>query len=393
MPSGGRWLDLVESGTDPQGNGVMLFKKSSKEKKSGRDAFSTLSIEAKGERLPSILIRLISKIRNHLEEFLFLEAVAREGLNLLQAHRSTIFIFDEKNQIFKAQCSLASDAAYETMGQTEEKEFARKMISFSKPDLVSRSKGFFKILNRESIPGQITSMTSALFFSNGKTVGAVLAIRFQARPPFNDFDHQVTSLLADLISLKKEMETTDNLRKTHERYLDDLLVKMQTPFPLAIPIPKQKEDLPSEPGQPQPSPEEYDLGVEGIITLQESDLKNRRQDERIRTMVRVEFEGHDLGLTDNLSRGGAFVRTLTPAELGDEFSMLLHLGDGGEPLRVNCKVVWTNQFGSVTKDLQRGMGIKFQKLPSQARTRIDSYIQQQKAHRPVESPQNGEKAE
>jgi len=94
-----------------------------------------------------------------------------------------------------------------------------------------------------------------------------------------------------------------------------------------------------------------------------------------------------------LSRGGAFVRTLTPAELGDEFSMLLHLGDGGEPLRVNCKVVWTNQFGSVTKDLQRGMGIKFQKLPSQARTRIDSYIQQQKAHRPVESPQNGEKAE
>ena len=389
----------------------MFFKKSSKEKESGGDAFSLLSIEAKGERLPTILIHLIAKIRNHLDEFLFLEAVAREGLNLLQAHRSTIFVLDEKNQVFEAQCSLTSDAKYESMSQALEKDFARKMISFCKPGLVKSFGDFFEILNREAVQGLVTSVTSAPFFSNEKTVGAILAVRFQARAPFDNFDHHVTSLLADLLSFKmedfylhKEVEKGENLRKTHERYLDDLLARLQTHFPLsapipgkkedpllAVPTPKQKEDLPSEPGQPQPCSEENDFGIEGIISFQEADPRNQRQDERIETVVRVEFEDHCLGLTDNLSCGGAFVRTLTPLELGEEFSLRLHLGDGGEPLRVNCKVVWTNQFGSITKDLQRGMGIRFQDLPSQARTRIDSYIQRQKDCRSAALLPSGEK--
>jgi hypothetical protein len=389
MTNGGRQLSLAGSGKAPQGNGVMFFKNAPQVKKSDKDTFSPPSIESKVERLPSVLTRLTAKIRNHVKESLFLEDLAREGLNLLQAHHSTIFVLDETNQTFAAQCSLSSDAKYETVGQSLEEEFARKMISFCKPDLVKSSEDFFKILNRESVQGLITSVTSAPFFSNEKPVGAILAVRFQGRPPFNNFDHQVTSLLADLISLKmedlflhKEVEKGDNLRKTHERYLDDLLAKLQTHFPLAAPVPEQKEDLPlavpmpeqkedltPEPGQPQPSPEEDRWGVEGIITLQESDPKNRRQDERIQTIVRVEFEDHCLGLTDNLSCGGAFVRTLTPLELGEEFSMLLYLPDGDEPLRVNCKVLWTNQFGNVTKDLQRGMGIKFQDPPPQARTR------------------------
>ena len=390
----------------------MFFKKPPQVKKSDKDTFSPLSIESKVERLPSVLTRLTEKIRNHVKESLFLEDLAREGLNLLQAHHSTIFVLDETNQTFEAQSSLSSDAQYETMGQSLEKEFARKMISFCKPGLLKNSEDFFKILNRESVQGLITSVTSAPFFSNEKPVGAILAVRFQERPPFNEFDHQVTSLLADLISLKmedfflhKEVEKADSLRKTHELYLDDLLAKLQTHFPLAVPIPKQKEehplavpipkqkeDLTSAPGQPQPSPEEGDSGIEGIISLQEADPRSRRQNERIDTVVRVEFEDHDLGLTDNLSCGGAFVRTLTPLELGEEFSMLLHLGDGSEPLVLNCKVVWTNQFGSVTKDLQRGMGIKFQNLSAQGQTRLSNFIQKQKARRSAELLRDGEKA-
>jgi Tfp pilus assembly protein PilZ len=73
--------------------------------------------------------------------------------------------------------------------------------------------------------------------------------------------------------------------------------------------------------------------------------------------------------------------------------MLLHLGDGSEPLGVNCKVVWTNQFGSVTKDLQGGMGVKFQNLSAQARTRISLYIQQPKNRGPAASLPGGKKAE
>ncbi len=368
----------------------MLFKKSSKEKESGKDDFSPLSVEAKGEGLPSLLIRLISRIRNHGEEFLFLEAVAREGLNLLQAHRSTIYILDEEKQIFKAECSLACDATYKAMGQAEEAELARKMIPLSKPVLVKSIGDLSKILQSESIKVPMTSLTSAPFFSNGKPMGAILATRFEKKPPFNEFDHQVTSLLADLISLKmedqflhKELEKADQLRKTYERYLDDLLAKLQTHFPAATPMAEQQEDLPTETPPPPSKPEGEDGGVEAVITLPESDPRNRRQDERIQTIVRVEFEDHDLGLTENLSCGGAFVRTITPLELGVEFSMLLHLGDGGRPLDLNCKVVWTNQYGSVTRDLQRGMGIKFQNLSEEGRTRLEKYLEQQKARQPA----------
>jgi uncharacterized protein (TIGR02266 family) len=358
-------------------------------------------MEAKAERLPAVLTRLIAKIRNHTEEFLFLESVAREGLNFLQAHRSIIYVFDEPNQIFKPQCSLTSDAKYETMGESLEREFARKMTSFCKPGLVKSSKDFFKILNRESVHGQVTSVTSAPFAPNEKPMGAILAVRFQDQPPFDDFDRQVISLLADLISMRmedfflhQEVEKSDQLRKTHERYLDDLLAKLQTNFALAAPVPQTTESLPSPLPQPPPRPEEEeeDTGIEGIISLQEADPRNRRQDERVETMVRVEFEDHDVGLTDNLSCGGAFVRTLTPLDLGEEFSMLLHLHDGHEPLALHCKVMWTNQFGNVTKDLQRGMGVRFQNLSADEQARINAYIEQQKARRSAEALPNGQNA-
>ncbi len=378
----------------------MLFKKSSKEKKSGRDASGPIAMEAKAERLPAVLTRLIAKIRNHTEEFLFFEAVAREGLNLLQAHRSIIYVFDEPNQIFKAQCSLTSSAKYETMGESLEREFARKMTSFCKPGLVKSSKDFFKLLNRESVHAQITSVTSAPFSPNEKPMGAILAVRFQDQPPFDDFDQQVISLLADLISMRmedfflhQEGEKSDQLRKTHERYLDDLLAKLQTYFPLAPPVPPTTESPPFPLPQPPARPEEgeEDTGIEGIISLQGADPRNRRQDERIETMVRVEFEDHDLGLTDNLSCGGAFVRTLTPLDLGEEFSMLLHLHDRHEPLALHCKVMWTNQFGSITKDLQRGMGVRFQNLSEEEKARISAYIEQQKARSSAEALPNDRK--
>ena len=56
----------------------------------------------------------------------------------------------------------------------------------------------------------------------------------------------------------------------------------------------------------------------------------------------------------------------------------LHLPDGGEELQVDCKVVWTNQYGRETQDLRRGMGVKFLKLQPEAQMRIQAYIESQK---------------
>ena len=63
-----------------------------------------------------------------------LKLVARESLTSLQAHRSTIFIADEKNNgVLKTQFTFASDPLNEQVGLFEEKEVTRKVLKQKKP--------------------------------------------------------------------------------------------------------------------------------------------------------------------------------------------------------------------------------------------------------------------
>ena len=118
--------------------------------------------------------------------------------------------------------------------------------------------------------------------------------------------------------------------------------------------------------------------MQGTITLKEESGINRRQDERVETIVRVEFEEQYWGFTKNLSKGGAFILTPDPMDLGEEFFMKLHMPDGGEPIEVTCKVVWTNKYGKETHDMRRGMGIKFLRLQPKVQDRIEEYIKSRK---------------
>jgi uncharacterized protein (TIGR02266 family) len=124
--------------------------------------------------------------------------------------------------------------------------------------------------------------------------------------------------------------------------------------------------------------------MQGTIALKEESEKeesgiNRRQHERVDTVVRVEFHDEYWGFTKNLSKGGAFILTPDPMELGDEFLLKLHMPDGGEPIEVGCKVVWTNKYGKETHDLRRGMGIKFLTLRREDRTRFEEYLEAYKS--------------
>jgi uncharacterized protein (TIGR02266 family) len=117
----------------------------------------------------------------------------------------------------------------------------------------------------------------------------------------------------------------------------------------------------------------------GTVSLKEEESGiERRTEERVETNVRAEFQEEYWAYTKNLSKGGAFIVTSTPFDLGDKMLLKLHLPDGGEELQVDCKVVWTNQYGRETQDLRRGMGVKFLKLQPEAQMRIQAYIESQK---------------
>jgi uncharacterized protein (TIGR02266 family) len=80
-----------------------------------------------------------------------------------------------------------------------------------------------------------------------------------------------------------------------------------------------------------------------------------------------------------LSLGGAFVLTQNPMDLGEEFTLKIHIPDGREPVEAECKVVWTNKYGKESNGLRRGMGVKFLQLQPPDQIRIEEFI---KAYQP-----------
>ena len=96
--------------------------------------------------------------------------------------------------------------------------------------------------------------------------------------------------------------------------------------------------------------------------------------------VQVEFRDDYWRPTENLPQGkeGAFIQLAAPLELGDQFPMLLYMPNGGDPIEVQCRVTWTNKYGKVTKDMGKGMAVKFLNLQPETKKKIDEYIQAEK---------------
>jgi Tfp pilus assembly protein PilZ len=117
----------------------------------------------------------------------------------------------------------------------------------------------------------------------------------------------------------------------------------------------------------------------GIALVKETGTP-RKQGDSGEGMLRVEFDDSSLALAEDLTTGGAFIRTPNPLELGEQFPMKLHLDDTGEPIQVSCKVIWTNKYGKESKHLSRGMGIKFLNLDLEVQKRVEEYIKSHPPH-------------
>ena len=150
-----------------------------------------------------------------------------------------------------------------------------------------------------------------------------------------------------------------------------------------VPIVKKKvEQKVEEPRVIEGPSKEKIAWAPGTVSLKEEAGIDRRREERVETTVRAEFQEEYWAYTKNLSNGGAFILTSSPLDLGEEILLKLHLPDGGAEIGVDCKVVWTNQYGRETQDLRRGMGVKFLNLQREAQKRIETYIQFEKNRSP-----------
>src|SRR5262245_40854548 len=110
---------------------------------------------------------------------------------------------------------------------------------------------------------------------------------------------------------------------------------------------------------------------------------DRRQDPRAPIELKVEYKKLNTFFADytkNISKGGTFIRTTKPLEVGTEFLFKLVVPKLKEPLSIRGKVRWVKREGEpspegVPEDHEPGMGIRFiYDTPSQRQT-VESTVE------------------
>jgi Tfp pilus assembly protein PilZ len=337
------------------------------------------------------IFQISSMISGHKDLPVILEAIARESLHCLKAHRSTIFLMDGKSGILKSQYTATPNPVDEQVGLFEEKEVARKVLRQTSPLLLREPKDFADFFKYEERERKITSLLCIPLWSRGKAVGALSVALINGERSFGENDQQFLSIFSNHASiaienanLQEEVRKETGFRKSYEGYLDDILNQVQN-------LPDEERgrieqhigrlmqgQKTSEKQFIEPHIEKRSTRVEGEITLAGESGVHRGQDDRADGMLRVEFADASLGLADDLTLGGVFIRTPNPMELGEQIVLKLHMSDGGEPIEVACKVIWTNKYGQESKHLRRGMGVKFLNLTEDVKNRVEEYLKSQK---------------
>lgn len=105
---------------------------------------------------------------------------------------------------------------------------------------------------------------------------------------------------------------------------------------------------------------------------------DRRQELRAPIELRVEYKRVNMFFADytrNISKGGTFIATSHPLELGTEFKFLLVVPAFDDPLVLTGKVVWRVTVEEATADRPAGMGIEFQYASDDERQKIDDMVE------------------
>jgi uncharacterized protein (TIGR02266 family) len=334
------------------------------------------------------LAQVSSAINNHRDLTAILEMVGRESLNCLKAHRSTVFLLEEKSGILKTQFTFTADPLHEQVGLFEEKEMARKALRQKRSYLLREPGDFSDFLKYQERDRKITSLISIPLAWQEKSIGALTAVILDDDRKFTERDLQFLVILGNQVFIAMETSTLGeevrkgvSFRKNYEQYLDTILNQLQT---LSDVERRRIEDhigklLPASIlGANPPLSEQTEEVVKGTLPVAEQEAISRQADDRVTKMLQVDVEGEPLAISQDLGNGGVFIRTPNPLDLGEEFLLKLHLAEGEKPIEVECKVIWTNKYGKESRTLRRGMGVKFLNLSPAIQSRVEAYIQSHK---------------
>lgn len=106
----------------------------------------------------------------------------------------------------------------------------------------------------------------------------------------------------------------------------------------------------------------------------------RRGEERAAITLKVDYKRLNTFFADytkNISKGGTFIRTNKPLEIGTEFVFVLtvpSLDSAGVRLELTGEVKWVIPEAEATEDKPAGMGIQFVFKDDAERSRVENFV-------------------
>ncbi len=106
--------------------------------------------------------------------------------------------------------------------------------------------------------------------------------------------------------------------------------------------------------------------------------EDRRGSNRQAIELKVEYKRLNTFFADytkNISKGGTFIRTDKPLDVGTEFIFSLGIPQLEQPIRLRGQVVWTTPPQRATEVSPAGMGIHFQYASVQERRDTEAIVE------------------
>src|SRR5580700_4710766 len=108
------------------------------------------------------------------------------------------------------------------------------------------------------------------------------------------------------------------------------------------------------------------------------DSDDRRASERHAITLRVDYKRMNTFFADyakNISKGGTFIRTSKPLDVGTEFVFVLSIPEQREQLQLRGEVIWTVVGDQATDDRPAGMGIRFRFEGDDERQTLEHFVE------------------
>jgi type IV pilus assembly protein PilZ len=107
-------------------------------------------------------------------------------------------------------------------------------------------------------------------------------------------------------------------------------------------------------------------------------MSEQRQDARHPITLRVDYKRMNTFFADyakNISKGGTFIRTGKPLDVGTRFNFVLSIPSRTEQLQLRGEVMWIVSEEEATPTKVAGMGIRFVFEEDSEREKVHSFVE------------------